>query len=85
MEIVFFKEAEKDLDNFTLDFKKQVYSHLIKISQEELSRKHLHYGLPYFVEKIGYFGRIVYDIQENRIIVVRIFNDHKNYDRWCGK
>lgn len=81
MQVIISNDAYKDIGKFASDLKKQIYSHFIKISQEGLSRKHLHYGLPYFVDKIGYFGRIVYDIQDNKIFIIRIFNDHKEYER----
>ena len=82
MDIIVLKEADDDLSKFTADYRETIHKHISKISQEGLSRKHLHYGLPYFVDKVGYSGRIVYDIQENQIFIVRIFNDHKEYERW---
>ncbi|HRS42529.1 MAG TPA: hypothetical protein P5530_01470 [Candidatus Diapherotrites archaeon] len=85
MQLLVSDKAYKDIEKFSSDLKKQIYNHFLKISQEDISRKHLHYGLPYFVEKIGYSCRIIYDIQDNKIFIIRIFDDHKNYEKWYKK
>lgn len=71
----------KKLDDKTRD---QIFSRIQKIVSEDISRKHLKYGLPYFVEKITNSSRLIYKIEEDEklIIIDRFFSKHKNYERW---
>jgi len=77
-------------DDFKKDFLKQdkllqiiIYKKILKISFETfISRKHLMYGQPYFVEKISESSRLVYNISENKLYIIRFFRDHKDYEKW---
>jgi hypothetical protein len=80
MEITLLDQAVDDLggmDNNTwLVFAK----HLRKIAQMP-PRRHLKYGVPVHVEDVGQ-GRIVYQINEDKLYVIRLFADHKDYEKW---
>jgi len=77
-------------DDFKNDLLKQdkllqiiIYKKILKISFETLiSRKHLMYGQPYFVEKISESSRLVYNISENKLYIIWFFRDHKDYEKW---
>jgi len=53
-----------------------------KVKQEDISRKHLKYGLPYFVEKVTDSSRVIYKIEKDHLIFVICFQNHKDYEKW---
>ncbi|MFH0906136.1 MAG: hypothetical protein V1824_02260 [archaeon] len=54
----------------------------IKRLKEEKARRHLKFGLPYFVENVTSSARIVYRIEGNKLIFYRCFKNHKEYEKW---
>ena len=44
-------------------------------------RKHLRFGQPHNVEKVGQ-GRIVYQIEGDKLFITRCFATHKEYEKW---
>lgn len=75
---VFFKS----LDNLPFELKKRFIKNIEKIKKEDISRKHLKYGLLYFVEKITSSSRMIYKIEGNHLIFVICFQSHKDYEKW---
>lgn len=75
---MFFKSLKK----LPLELQKLFYKKIEKIKREELSRKHLHYGYPYFVEKVTASARLTYKINGDVLIFNRCFANHKEYDMW---
>ena len=75
-------EFTKSLKSLPLDLQKLFYKKIEKVKLEELSRKHLHYGCPYFTEKVTISARLVYEIKENTLTFVYCFKNHKEYERW---
>ena len=80
MELNLSDQAADDLqrmDNNTyLIFEK----HIDKIAEMPPWR-HLKYGIPVHVEEVGQ-GRIIYQILEDTLFVMRGFTDHKDYEKW---
>ncbi len=79
---------------FNKDFSKQdrntqlnIYQHIKKIKSMGFSKKHLKYGLPFFVEKISSSSRLLYSIIRDKkmIYILRFFKNHKNYTRYLNK
>ncbi len=69
-----FLSLERQLQMF---FKK----HLEKLMQLP-PRRHLRFGLPYYVEDVTKQARLVYEIEGEKLIVVRCFATHKDYEKW---
>jgi hypothetical protein len=52
--------------------------HIMKIAQMP-PRRHMKFGMPFNVEEIGQ-GRIVYQVNEEKLIIVHCLADHKDYE-----
>jgi mRNA-degrading endonuclease RelE of RelBE toxin-antitoxin system len=72
----------KSLDNLPIDLRKIFFKKIEKVKQEDISRKHLKYGLPYFVEKVTDSSRLIYKIEKNHLIFIICFQNHKDYEKW---
>jgi mRNA-degrading endonuclease RelE of RelBE toxin-antitoxin system len=72
----------KTLDALPLTLRKRFIKKIEKIKKENISRKHLKYGLPYFVEKVTKSSRIIYKIEDEHLIFIICFKNHKNYKKW---
>jgi hypothetical protein len=80
MEIKFFEPAEKDLDAMDDATYRLFDKHTDKISRMPPSR-HLKFGMPFNVEELGQ-GRIVYNIKNETLYIIRCFRTHKDYEKW---
>lgn len=50
--------------------------------REKKQRRHLHYGMSFFVEEVGQY-RLGYKVDENiKIITIYFVGKHKDYDTW---
>jgi len=72
----------KDFDNTDKLMQEIIFKKIQHIRDEDISRKHLHFGSPYFISKVTSSSRIVYKIDNQKIIFIRFFKDHKDYERW---
>lgn len=72
----------KSLEQLPKELQELFYKKIEKIKREELSRKHLQYGCPYFTEKITTSARLTYKINKDLLIFNRCFANHKEYERW---
>ena len=54
--------------------------HIDKIAQLPL-RRHLKFGLPFNVEELGQ-GRIIYQVNNETLYIIRCFTSHKDYEKW---
>ena len=43
--------------------------------------RHLKFGLAYNIEDVGQ-GRIVYQVKNDTIYIIRCFSTHKEYEKW---
>ncbi|MFA5382137.1 MAG: hypothetical protein WC356_03150 [Candidatus Micrarchaeia archaeon] len=80
MELFFSSEAEKDLAKLDKYEQKIFMKHAEKILNYE-NRKHLKHGVPFFVEKVSKQARIIYDIKEEKLIILKICATHKEYEK----
>lgn len=80
MNIVFTEEAKKEYTKLDKSVKENFKKHIKKISEEKINRRHLKFGLPFFIENVGVSSRIAYKIEENRIIIYHFFPTHKEYE-----
>jgi len=55
--------------------------HIDKISSMPPGR-HLKHGMPYFVNNVTRQARLIYDWEDNTLLIVRCFADHKHYEDW---
>ena len=81
MKIEFSESAKEDF--LKLERQLQVFfkNHLQKLSVM-LPRRRLKFGVPHHVEDVTKQARLVYDIQENTLYVIRCFSKHKEYEKW---
>jgi len=80
-EIVFGPRSEKELDKMDSELRLLFIMHIEKL-KNFIPKKHLKYGLPYFVEKVTKQNRIVFDVENNIITIIRCFKNHKDYEKW---
>ncbi len=72
----------KDFKKLDSSLQKIIFKKINYLVQEQITRKHLKYGLPYFVLKINISSRLVYVIKENSLIFVKVFKNQKDYENW---
>jgi len=82
MNIVFTDEAKKEYTKLDKSVKENFKKHITKISKEELNRRHLKFGWPFFVENVGTSSRIAYKIENDTLIIYHFFLTHKEYENW---
>jgi mRNA-degrading endonuclease RelE of RelBE toxin-antitoxin system len=74
------KAAENDLDRMDNATYEMFMKHLEKIEQMP-PRRHLKFGVPVHVDHVGQ-GRIIYQVEDEAIYIIRCFTDHKDYEKW---
>jgi mRNA-degrading endonuclease RelE of RelBE toxin-antitoxin system len=80
MEIKFRDQAVDDLDKMDNSTYLFFMKHFEKIAQIP-PRRHLKFGIPVHVEDVGQ-GRIIYQIENETLFIIRCFADHKEYEKW---
>ncbi len=80
MDVIFYEEAREDLKGLERSQLELFFRHIKKISQLP-PRRHLKFGMPFNVEEIGQ-GRIIYQVKEEKLFIIRCFSDHKDYEKW---
>lgn len=80
MEVVYSEHATKALFKMSRVQQIEFLGHVEKM-MEMPPRKHLRFGHPYNVEKVGQ-GRIVYQIEDEVMFITRCFATHKEYEKW---
>jgi mRNA-degrading endonuclease RelE of RelBE toxin-antitoxin system len=84
MEIVLSNEAEKEFKKLDNSLKILFKKHLEKMKKDENVGRHLKGGIPFYVENVGSSSRIVYYIENEKIIICYFFVTHKEYENWYG-
>ena len=83
-DVISSTDFEEDLLKVDKSLQIIVQKKILKIISEDLVvRTHLQHGVPYFVEKITFSSRLVYNIRENKLYLIRFFKDHNDYEKWC--
>ncbi len=81
MDIEVSEKAESDLDSMDPNLRKIFLKHMEKI-KEMPPRRHMRFGLPFFVEDVSRQSRLIYFIKDQTIFILRCFQSHKEYERW---
>jgi mRNA-degrading endonuclease RelE of RelBE toxin-antitoxin system len=79
--VEFKPDADKDLErmNKELIFKFLKSSRKLKINP---SKKHMKFGLPFFIQKVTKQARLIFKIENNMIYILRCFKNHKEYEKY---
>lgn len=80
MEVNLSEQAADDLDAMDNTTYLVFIKHLEKIAQMP-PRRHMKFGVPAHVEDVGQ-GRIIYQINDDTLYIIRCFTDHKDYEKW---
>jgi mRNA-degrading endonuclease RelE of RelBE toxin-antitoxin system len=80
MEIEYSEHAANALVKMDSATQVEFFRHIEKMLDMP-PRKHLRFGQPYNVEKVGQ-GRIVYQIEDDTLFITRCFTTHKEYEKW---
>lgn len=80
MDVIFYEEAREDLKRMERSQLEFFARHIKKIAQLP-PRRHQKFGMPFNVEEIGQ-DRIIYQINEDQLLIIRCFTDHKDYEKW---
>lgn len=81
MGVVFSENAERELDGMDKADRELFLKHAEKIA-EMPPRRHLRFGMPFNVENVTKQARLVYQIEDGRLYVLRCFTTHKEYEKW---
>ena len=81
MEIVFSKNAQKELDKMDSDLRKMFIKHSEKML-ENPPKRHLRFGLPFNVENITKQARLIFSQESEKIFILHCFKTHKEYEKW---
>jgi mRNA-degrading endonuclease RelE of RelBE toxin-antitoxin system len=80
LEIEYSEYAAKALLKMDRATQEVFIEHMEKMA-EMPPRKHLRFGQPYNVEKVGQ-GRIVHQIESSTLFITRCFATYKEYEKW---
>ncbi|MCD6227230.1 hypothetical protein J7J90_01930 [Candidatus Micrarchaeota archaeon] len=81
MEIIITEKAGNDLLNLDKRLQKYFIKHIDKLPEFQ-KRKHMKFGMPYFVKQVTRQARLVYNVRKDKIYVLRCFKTHKEYEKW---
>jgi mRNA-degrading endonuclease RelE of RelBE toxin-antitoxin system len=80
LNIEYTPQAENDLDEMDDATYDLFDKHMDKIARMP-PRRHLRFGIPMHVEEVGQ-GRILYQVKNDTIYILRCFKTHKEYEKW---
>lgn len=81
MEVFFSQQAEAEFLALEKTLRSFFSTHIEKLLQTT-PRRHMRFGMPFYVENITKQARLVYNFEGNRFIVLHCFALHKEYERW---
>jgi mRNA-degrading endonuclease RelE of RelBE toxin-antitoxin system len=81
MNVKFTEHARKEFLKLDKQMQIRFKEAIIKIT-EFPDRKHLIFGLPYYVINVTKQARLIYEVQENTLFILHCFSTHKNYEKW---
>jgi hypothetical protein len=81
MRVIISEKAEQDLDAMDELLRGYFIKHMEKLENMP-PRRHMRFGLPYFVEDVTRQARMIYHPEEDCIFILRCFPTHKEYERW---
>lgn len=80
LKLIINEKAVEDLDGMDNGQRDFFLKHINKIAVMP-PRRHMKYGIPYHVEEVGQ-GRLIYDMEDEVLTVIRCFSTHKEYEKW---
>jgi len=80
--IIYSPDFFESLDKLPIDLRRLFIKKIEKVKREYICRKHLEFGMPYFVEKVNKSARLIYKINDDTLLFIMCFKDHKQYERW---
>ena len=81
MKLSYSEIAIHNLEKMDKTERKLFVNYIEKIL-ENPNKRHLHFGLTFFVEKVTKQARIVYNLEKENIYILRCFKTHKEYEKW---
>lgn len=81
MQVIISEKAESELAEMDKTMAGFFIRHIEKISQMP-PRRHLRFGLPFFVEDVTKQARLIYYFENDSLFVLRCFATHKGYEKW---
>lgn len=81
MEFKVTDDAKADLASMDKTLQKFFASHFRKLLAMP-PRRHMRFGLPFFVEDVTTKARFAYDFEGETMVILRCFATHKEYERW---
>ncbi|MEI8364631.1 MAG: hypothetical protein WCF78_04205 [archaeon] len=80
-EIIYSPDCLDYLDKLDMDILLRITKKIEKL-RDEKQRRHLHHGIPIFVEDVNQY-RICYELfEDSKIIRIDFIGKHKDYERW---
>ncbi|MFH1785762.1 MAG: hypothetical protein ABH842_05010 [Candidatus Micrarchaeota archaeon] len=73
--------AEEELSKMDAQLRLYFKKHIEKIVNMP-TRRHMRYGLPFNVVNVTKQSRLVYQVEDDRLFILRCFATHKEYERW---
>ncbi|MFH1443153.1 MAG: hypothetical protein ABIG96_03915 [Candidatus Micrarchaeota archaeon] len=74
-------EAKEDLEAMEAQMRRIFVKHMVKISLMP-PRRHMKFGLPFNVENVTKQARLIYQMEDNTLYILRCFATHKEYEKW---
>jgi mRNA-degrading endonuclease RelE of RelBE toxin-antitoxin system len=81
MKVQISVKAEEQLDSMSEELRLIFMKHMRKIQSTTL-RRHMKYGMPFYVEEVTKQARIIYYLQDEEAYITHCFKSHKEYERW---
>ena len=81
MEVIITIRATEDLLSFDNSLRIYFKKHIDKLINNPI-KKHMRFGLPFFVENVTKQARLVYNIDGEELYLLKCFKNHKEYERW---
>ena len=81
MKASFMASADRDLESMDAGLRKFFIKHVDKLLAIP-PRRHLKFGIPYQVEDVTRQARLVFDLKDEELFVIRCFATHKEYEKW---
>jgi len=81
MDVIFSEKADKDFEPIDQNLRRLFIKHIEKITNLP-PRKHMKHGIPHHVGRVTRQARLVCEIEDSRLIIVRCFKSHKDYENW---
>ena len=75
--------AKADLGKMDKSLQIRFFKHFRKLLNMP-PRRHMQHGVPFFVEDVTKQARLVYNIENDTLYVIRCFAIHKEYEKWFG-